>query len=157
MDDVLVDFSSSIPRQESKDRFWTTVLSIDDFWEKLKPTAHSLELVDFCVKNFEFVSILSAVSKEDGRAWAGKFNWLNNNLNGLIDNLSVNFVDRRNKKCFADVYSLLVDDKKENCHEFWLAGGQFILHTDCLSTLEQLKNLKEGQQNAKNSMPRRWS
>jgi 5'(3')-deoxyribonucleotidase len=156
MDDVLADFSSAFARQKSKEETWNKILSINEFWENLNICTGAIELVDFAVKNFEFVSILSAVSKEDQRAWGGKVSWIYKHFSYYLDKLSINLVERKNKCRFADSDSLLIDDKKENCDEFWLAGGQSLLHADCITSLEKLKSLIEGRENAKNQLPRRW-
>lgn len=141
MDGVLVNFPSDDNKYKSKQEFWDNVLLDEEFWENLPAYNGAVDLVIFCLNNFETVDILTAAPKEDPRAYGGKINWLKFHLGHLFKKIEVNIVTRKNKQFFAGPNSLLVDDKETNCREFNLRGGGFVLHRSIEETVNELKNL----------------
>lgn len=71
-------------------------------------------------------------------SYIGKKQWLANNK---ID-IEANLVPHRNLKAkFANVDSILIDDREDNVNDFINAGGKAILHKNAIDTINQLKEM----------------
>lgn len=108
------------------------------FWTELELLPNSLQLWEFCISNFEKVSILSSPgiydhSKEGKTEWVEKFLPNGDKIEKIYD---------RDKYKYAAPNHILVDDYQKNI-DLWITKGKGIgiLHTDANSTIERLEEI----------------
>ena len=104
-----------------------------DFWSEMDwmPNGYNLWL---SIKSYN-PTILSAVNDEIPYAKHGKKKWIENNL-GYIDHI---LCLRKEKQNYANKYSILIDDHKNNIEEWKEKGGIGILYKD--EAFQEISNI----------------
>ena len=150
MDGVLCDFILQAKRATGQDwtglrdgQDWESIRKTKNFWANMPWTRDGKQLWSYLSKHKPH--ILSAYSVEDPNCIPGKMRWLRKEV-GYTQKSMINTVRRRDKKNFAMKGSdtikkpaILIDDYPKNVQQFKSAGGIGILHTNTLSTINQLK------------------
>lgn len=144
MDGVIADFDFMWQRigegLPDKERFHYAVLD-QRIFEKLTLMPNAEKLLKFLrkLKNTH-VEILTATGSNDARmsnmAAAQKLKWLEENRIFF----KANFVAHAHQKAdFAQINTLLIDDREKAIDPFKVFGGVGILHTDVDTTIEKLR------------------
>lgn len=144
MDDVLVDFNKGYYDLTGID-LTGTYRNDTDFWEPIDREGYNFwvglewkkdgkKLWSY-IKKYKPILLSAPSSKDESRV--GKADWVKRELqnNRLI------LRSAKNKKEFADEYSILIDDRYENIQGWIEAGGIGILHTSTASTIKELRKL----------------
>ena len=145
MDGVIVDFRRGyhdltgvdLGRTfHDDDRFWDPINKAGyDFWINLEWMPDGKKLWNYVSKyNPE---ILSAPSRQD-ESRVAKHEWIKREIPGAHLILRT----AKNKKEFACLHCILIDDLPKNIDAWKEAGGIGILHTSTDETIKQLKKLK---------------
>jgi len=145
MDGVIVDFRRGyhdltgvdLGRTfHDDDRFWDPINKAGyNFWINLKWMPDGKKLWNYVSKyNPE---ILSAPSRQD-ESRVAKHEWIKREIPGAHLILRT----AKNKKEFACLHCILIDDLPKNIDAWKEAGGIGILHTSTDETIKQLKKLK---------------
>lgn len=118
-----------------------------DFWTDLEWIDGGKEILDFAVKHYEIVRVLSSAGT--GRDWAsfknvrdGKIEWAAKNMPQIKkkDIIIVPFSSMKSK--FATPSSIIVDDKEKTIREWVGKNGIGILHhhSNWKNTLDKLQS-----------------
>jgi hypothetical protein len=109
------------------------------YWSNLKPLPDYKVLTDYLSENFMDVKILSSTGKSGTVAEMGKKIWLKKH-NIPVRTLDVTIVNHSSqKKKYADVNQILIDDFDRNIAEWQAAGGIPIHHKNAADTIKQLQ------------------
>jgi 5'(3')-deoxyribonucleotidase len=152
MDGVVADFDEYAARTLGvppsagiyPDEVWYKLASNARLYRDLVKTSYADELVFQCSRlaklhNYE-LKFLTAVPKGNDVPWAfyDKVVWCQTYFPGI----PVMFGPfSRDKHVHCQAGDILIDDRKSNIEEWQAAGGKAILHTDFVSTMEQLNHL----------------
>jgi 5'(3')-deoxyribonucleotidase len=152
MDGVVADFDEYAARTLGvppsagiyPDEVWYKLASNARLYRDLVKTSYADELVFQCSRlaklhNYE-LKFLTAVPKGNDVPWAfyDKVVWCQTYFPGI----PVMFGPfSRDKHVHCQAGDILIDDRKSNIEEWQAAGGKAILHTDFVSTMEQLNQL----------------
>lgn len=159
MDGVLCDFETYfkstiggglLPEEYKntfgKKRYWDLIIKRggSTFWESIPPTKDMDLLIDYVFENFEKIGILSSSSKKNHGSrlvTVGKIKWLKKHkITPFIPNDRIIIVDSaEDKRRYADVEIILVDDFVQNIKEWRTSGGIGILHTSAKKTIKELE------------------
>lgn len=151
LDGVLVDFDkgvSNITNGIGRDEYIKTY-SVSLLWEKINmfgsdwwahlPWMGDGKILWDWIKNKNCCVLTSCSARNTGvKAIEGKTKWIHMNL-GSIKNIIVDSWDM--KQNYATPTDILIDDALRNINQWKDKGGIGILHTDSLSTIEQLKTI----------------
>tara|TARA_R110000772_G_scaffold60336_1_gene136402 strand:- start:2146 stop:2598 length:453 start_codon:yes stop_codon:yes gene_type:complete len=148
MDGVLVDFdkqfekaSRGISPNEYRDKngieaFWNLIDVIKGigFWVGMPWMPNGKQLWEYIKPNNPM--LLSSPSRSESSR-LGKRLWVRNNIPGTKLILANSY----NKKNYADINSILIDDRQSNIDQWIAAGGIGILFTSTSQAINELKKL----------------
>lgn len=160
MDGVLVDLEGGLRKaglheaDYDRDEFWAKIAHLGtDFWANLDPYLWTSELVLAAYKTVgqANVFILSAPSRTCDPVCSGKFMWLRKCLPEFVDGGRVIFA--KQKHLLAAPGRLLIDDKRQNCEDFYYNYGHaWLFHPlkgiEPARTVNRLRSLQAGDQSA---------
>ena len=148
MDGVLVDFdkqfekaSGGISPNEYRDKngieaFWNLIDVVNGigFWVGMPWMPNGKQLWEYIKPNNPM--LLSSPSRSESSR-LGKRLWVRNNIPGTKLILANSY----NKKNYADINSILIDDRQSNIDQWIAAGGIGILFTSTSQAINELKKL----------------
>jgi len=149
MDQVLCNFMKSadevvggdgFARMKDKDKRWSLINKVKNFWANLEWMPSAKRLYDFIIRYD--VHILSASTSRDSNSVPGKMKWLKKNTK--FKRSKINLVQRSQKQAYAlsnGKPNVLIDDHVKNINEWEAKGGIGIHHTNVGKTISELKKL----------------
>lgn len=155
MDGVIADFDQLADtltkkyfqktlEQASKREMWTAIgkfqkTSSTGFWQMLMPMEGSDLMMDFIHNTGIDYGILSAVGNKGFNANPQKLRWM---ADTFPQTPTIRLVTSSSDKAkFAKPGAVLIDDRDKSIDPWVEAGGIGILHKDCATTIEKLKQL----------------
>jgi 5'(3')-deoxyribonucleotidase len=150
MDGVVADFDAyaknSFGLEPSGGRYprdvWKQLATHHRMYRDLPKTEYADRLVqecrDFCLRNEYRLLFLTAVPKGNDMHWAfyDKVQWVEK----YYPDIPVHFGPySKDKHVHCVPGDILIDDRASNIHEWKIAGGVAIRHTDIATTLAELK------------------
>lgn len=148
-DGVIADFSGycrehygvmvdNVADPVEKKKFWKWVTArneVEPFFYSLAKMDDADRLIDFCVKNFSSVKILTASGHTPKDVAAQKRCWYTKHYPGLDVLITRKSAE---KAVYANASSILIDDRDKSIIPWQNAGGIGILHTSVDTTIDHL-------------------
>ncbi len=151
LDGVLADFDFGFyivmgiqPKEANKEQFkefWNQVCVGPDFWSNLTQM-HDFEILWDFIKVYKPIILTGCPYSGKHHATKGKKHWCSKYLGSDIEVIAT--MSNMKQKFMKSKGDILIDDNADNCRRWTEAGGVAILHTNSKDTIENLKNILNG-------------